>query len=61
MRQYGLVPTGLAPLVGGALIAAELLIGALLVSGFVPVLAAVGRVAVGGREGVLHGVLGLLA
>ena len=45
VRQYGLVPTGLAPLVGGALIAAELLIGALLVSGFVPVLAAVGAIA----------------
>lgn len=45
VRQYGLVPTGLAPLVGGALIAAELLIGALLVSGFVPVLAATGAIA----------------
>jgi hypothetical protein len=45
VRQYGLVPTGLAPLVGGALIAAELLVGALLVSGFVPVLAAVGAIA----------------
>ena len=45
VRQYGLVPTGLAPLVGGALIAAELLVGALLVSGFVPVLAATGAIA----------------
>ena len=45
VRQYGLVPTGLAPLVGGALIAAELLIGALLESGFVPVLAATGAIA----------------
>ena len=45
VRQYGLVPTGLAPLVGGALIAAELLVGALLVSGFVPVLAAAGAIA----------------
>jgi len=45
VRQYGLVPTGLAPLVGGALIAAELLVGALLVSGFAPVLAAAGAIA----------------
>ena len=45
VRQYGLVPTGLAPLVGGALIAAELLVGALLVSGLVPVLAAAGAIA----------------
>jgi Methylamine utilisation protein MauE len=45
VRQYGLVPSHLAPLVGGALIATELVLGGLLVSGLVPVLAAVGAIA----------------
>jgi uncharacterized membrane protein YphA (DoxX/SURF4 family) len=45
VRQYGLVPSHLAPLVGGALIATELVLGVLLVSGLVPVLAAVGAIA----------------
>jgi hypothetical protein len=45
VRQYRLVPAGLAPLVGGTLIAVELLLGALLVGGLVPVLAAAGAIA----------------
>ncbi len=45
VRQYRLVPAGLAPLVGGGLIAAELGIGALLVTGLVPAVAAVGAIA----------------
>jgi len=45
VRQYRLVPSGLAPFVGGTLIAAELGLGALLVSGLVPALAAAGAIA----------------
>jgi uncharacterized membrane protein YphA (DoxX/SURF4 family) len=44
VRQYGLVPSRFAPIVGGGLIAAELVLGALLVSGLVPVLAAAGAI-----------------
>ena len=45
VRQYRLVPTGIAPVVGGALITAELALGVLLVSALVPVLAAAGAIA----------------
>jgi uncharacterized membrane protein YphA (DoxX/SURF4 family) len=45
VRQYGLLPARLAPLVAGGLIATELVLGALLVSGLVPVLAAIGAIA----------------
>ena len=45
VRQYGLVPPRFAPIVGGALIATELVLGLLLVTGLVPVLAAVGAIA----------------
>jgi uncharacterized membrane protein YphA (DoxX/SURF4 family) len=45
VRQYRLVPAGLAPLVGAGLIAVELVLGALLVSGLVPALAAIGAIA----------------
>jgi uncharacterized membrane protein YphA (DoxX/SURF4 family) len=45
VRQYGLVPARFAPFVGWALIAAELVLGALLVTGLVPVLAALGAIA----------------
>jgi uncharacterized membrane protein YphA (DoxX/SURF4 family) len=45
VRQYGLVPARFAPIVGGALIATELVLGALLVTGLVPVLAAAGAIA----------------
>jgi hypothetical protein len=45
VRQYRLVPAQFAPVVGGVLVAAELAIGALLVSGLVPVAAAVGAIA----------------
>ena len=44
VRQYGLVPARLAPFAGWALIAAELVLGALLVTGLVPVLAALGAI-----------------
>lgn len=44
VRQYRLLPSRLAPLIGGALIAAELGIGALLVSGLAPVLATAGAI-----------------
>ncbi|HEY3050368.1 MAG TPA: MauE/DoxX family redox-associated membrane protein [Gaiellaceae bacterium] len=44
VRQYGLVPARVAPVVGGALIAAELGLGVLLVSGLVPALAAFGAI-----------------
>ena len=44
VRQYGLVPARLAAAVGGALIAAEFAIGALLVSGLVPEVAAIGAI-----------------
>jgi Methylamine utilisation protein MauE len=45
VRQYGLVAPRFAPFVGWALIAAELALGALLVSGLVPVAAALGAIA----------------
>jgi methylamine utilization protein MauE len=45
VNQYRLVPARFAPLVGGTLIAAELLLGLLLVSGLVPVFAAAGAIA----------------
>ena len=44
VRQYGLVPARFAPIVGGALIAAELGLGLLLVTGLVPALAALGAI-----------------
>jgi hypothetical protein len=45
VRQYRLVPGRYAPVVGVGLIATELGLGALLVSGLVPALAAVGAIA----------------
>jgi len=45
VRQYRLVPSRFAPLVGGLLIAAELGLGALLLSGLAPAVAAVGAIA----------------
>ena len=45
VRQYRLVRSRFAPVVGGALIATELVLGLLLVTGLVPVLAAVGAIA----------------
>jgi uncharacterized membrane protein YphA (DoxX/SURF4 family) len=45
VRQYRLVQSRFAPVVGGALIATELVLGLLLVTGLVPVLAAVGAIA----------------
>ena len=45
VRQYRLVPSQFASVVGGALIATELVLGALLVTGLVPALAAVGAIA----------------
>jgi uncharacterized membrane protein YphA (DoxX/SURF4 family) len=45
VRQYRLVPPRLAPFVGGALVAAELGLGALLVSGLIPAVAAIGAIA----------------
>lgn len=44
VRQYRLVAARLAPVVGGALIAAELGLGVLLVTGLVPALAALGAI-----------------
>jgi hypothetical protein len=44
VRQYRLVPARFAPIVGGALIGAELGVGVLLVAGLVPALAAVGAI-----------------
>jgi hypothetical protein len=44
VRHYALVPARFAPLVGGALIAAELGLGLLLVTGLVPALAALGAI-----------------
>jgi hypothetical protein len=44
VRQYRLVPARFAPLAAGALIAAELGLGVLLVSGLVPALAALGAI-----------------
>ena len=48
IERYRLVPRGLSPAVGAALIAAELALGALLVSNLVPVAAAAGAVALFG-------------
>jgi uncharacterized membrane protein YphA (DoxX/SURF4 family) len=45
VRQYGLVPPRFTPIVGWALIAAELGLGALLVTGLLPVLAPLGAIA----------------
>jgi hypothetical protein len=45
VRQYRLVPAPIAPIVGAGLIAAELALGVLLVSGLVPAGAAVGAIA----------------
>jgi uncharacterized membrane protein YphA (DoxX/SURF4 family) len=45
VRQYRLVQSRLAPVIGGALIATELVLGLLLVTGLVPILAAVGAIA----------------
>jgi len=44
VRQYRLVPPRFARLAGWALIAAELVVGALLVTGLVPALAALGAI-----------------
>jgi hypothetical protein len=44
VRRYRLVPARFAPAVGGALIAAEVGLGALLVTGLVPALAALGAI-----------------
>jgi hypothetical protein len=44
VRQYRLVPARVAPVAGGALIAAELGLGLLLVTGLVPTLAALGAI-----------------
>ena len=44
VRQYRLVQPHFAPVIGGALIATELLLGLLLVTGLVPVLAAIGAI-----------------
>lgn len=48
VERYRLLPRGLAPAVGGTLIAAELALGALLVSNAAPVAAAVGAIALFG-------------
>jgi uncharacterized membrane protein YphA (DoxX/SURF4 family) len=45
VRQYRLFPARLAPVVGGGLVAAELGLGALLVSGLQPAIAAAGAIA----------------
>jgi uncharacterized membrane protein YphA (DoxX/SURF4 family) len=45
IRQYRLIPSGLAPLVGSLLIAAELGLGALLISGLATAIAAAGAIA----------------
>jgi hypothetical protein len=44
VKQYGLVRPRFAPVVGSVLIGAELVLGVLLVSGLVPVLAALGAI-----------------
>jgi Methylamine utilisation protein MauE len=44
VRQYRLLPPRFAPLAGGALIVAELLVGGLLFSGVIPVVAALGAI-----------------
>ena len=44
VEQYGLVRSRVAPIVGGALIGAEVVLGLLLVSGLAPVLAALGAI-----------------
>jgi hypothetical protein len=56
VRQYRLVQSRFAPVVGGALIATELVLGLLLVTGLVPVLAAVGAIALFTVFGVALGV-----
>ena len=48
VRQYRLVPGRLAPVVGGLLIAAELGVGLVLVTGLIPVVAAIGAIALFG-------------
>ena len=48
VRQYRLVPERLAPVVGGLLIAAELGVGLVLVSGLAPAVAAIGAIALFG-------------
>jgi uncharacterized membrane protein YphA (DoxX/SURF4 family) len=48
VRQYRLVPARLAPVVGSVLIAVELSLGLLLVSGLVPTVAAIGAIALFG-------------
>jgi hypothetical protein len=48
VRSYRLVPRGLAPAVGAALIASELALGALLVGDLVPRVAAAGAIALFG-------------
>lgn len=48
VRSYRLVPRGLAPAVGVALIAAEVVVGALLVSDLAPAVAAAGAIALFG-------------
>ncbi len=45
VRQYRLVPARFAPVVGGVLVAVELGLGLLLISGLVPILAAIGAIA----------------
>jgi uncharacterized membrane protein YphA (DoxX/SURF4 family) len=44
VRQYGLVPARFGPVAGGALIAAEVGLGVLLLTGLVPALAALGAI-----------------
>jgi uncharacterized membrane protein YphA (DoxX/SURF4 family) len=44
VRQYRLVPAGLAAVVGGVLVAVELGLGLLLVSGLAPTVAAIGAI-----------------
>jgi hypothetical protein len=44
VRQYRLLPSRFAPIAGGALIAAELGVGGLLVSGLAPMVAAAGAI-----------------
>jgi hypothetical protein len=44
VRQYRLVPARVAPVVGGGLIASEIGLGVLLVTGLVPALAALGAI-----------------
>jgi methylamine utilization protein MauE len=48
VRQYRLVPDRLAPVVGGLLVAGELGVGLVLVSSLIPVIAAIGAIALFG-------------